>query len=127
MSYDTNFMCSCDEEGKKECNDLYQWALEDLKATPETFLTSVVYGLEWKSPEGGSGANISSIMCDQWCYIGAEGDQEYAQESSKYKPESRFQAGFMCDQVEHGLAAIWKAWKEYLEDNREIEVETSED
>jgi alpha-galactosidase len=69
--------------------------LRSREVTQENFLTVVVQSLNWDH-----GAHITSIDNDQWSAVTAE----------RYDGTVRYYVE--CDQVEHGVAAIWKAFAE---------------
>jgi|ERR1700722_3537152 len=106
-----DFICTCDEEGVKEAESLMTWVKERLSEGTPLFpsqpvadgvlLTAVVTSLSWSY-----NAHISKIIGDQWWAVFAE------------SYDGRFKTCVSCDFVEHGVAAIWRAFADHTERQR---------
>ncbi len=99
-----DFLCTCSDEGK----DRSEAVLAEVKArlaggsdelqpfgevTDRNFLTAVVTSLNWDFD-----ARITQIANDQWSGVWAEAH------------DGKFKTRIQCDEVEHGIAATWKAF-----------------
>lgn len=97
-------VCVCKSEGQAEAKALMEEVYRRLGEPSENFigletndgnfLTNVCYSLNFDYD-----ARITSIATDQW--HGVAGKYHGDQENAFYVE---------CDQVEHGIAAIWKAF-----------------
>lgn len=88
--------------------DDYKEVLEQLKTTPENFLTAVVYSLTWDLENGA--AIITGIYCDQWCGVSGSGTSNDASFIPMPTDDKKVQTWFQCDRPEWGIAATWKAF-----------------
>jgi hypothetical protein len=87
------FMCICSPEGKTEAETILAEVKELLEADDSNVITNIIYSLSWDYQ-----GHITSIATDMWSGITAE---TYSKEFKVY---------MQCDRIEHGLAAIWKAF-----------------
>ena len=89
------FACSCGAERTAVWEGLLAEVTEELTTQYRgSFLTAVVYGLTRYS------ATITGIPADQWAAI----------ETATW--DGAFRTRIQCDQIEHGLAATWRAYTE---------------
>lgn len=72
-------------------------ALIPRPVTASDFLTRVVYSLWWDYR-----ASITEIVCDQWCMVTAD------------RFTDKFHVRVECDEVEDGIAAVWKAFADHV-------------
>lgn len=89
------FICRCGDDGRAEADALTAEVRDRLGAGPgdRDFLTVVVFSLNWDFD-----AYINGIFNDQWSAVSAK----------TYDEESPFTAYVQCDEVEDGIAAVWK-------------------
>lgn len=92
------FACSCGDERKAQWDAHLAEVIGELKTTPDLFLSAVVYGLINYSAE------ITGMPADQWAAICA----------GTY--DGTFAVRIQCDRLEHGLAAVWRAFTERFPD-----------
>lgn len=98
-----DMICRCGENAaaadalRKEVRD--RLAGQDRVVTDADFLTHVVISLNWDY-----GAYISGIHNDQWSMVSADSDDK-----------DGFKVAVMCDDVEDGIAAVWKAFADRKE------------
>ena len=71
------------------------------QVTDDVLLTAIVTSLSWSY-----NAHISNIACEQWSAVFAE------------SYDGTFRTRVACDQVEHGVAATWKAFADHTERQR---------
>lgn len=98
-----DMICTCDEPGRAAAAALMievarrlSEGSEELSPRPvtkENFLTAVVQSLNWDF-----NAHISSILNDQWSCVVAE------------NRDASVRYSVLCDEVEHGVAAVWMAF-----------------
>lgn len=88
-----DMVCTCNTVGLAEAEALLKEVLGRLEITGmHTFLTTVVQSLNWDY-----GVSITGIYNDMWSGVRAE----------RYRDKRRIWVD--CDEVEYGIAAIWKA------------------
>jgi hypothetical protein len=95
----TYFACSCQEEGKKECEQLLIDVKQLLSADDSNLLTKIVFSLNFDY-----GARITEIACDMWCEIWSKTYH------SNEEGEPLFLTQIESDEVEVGIAATWFAY-----------------
>lgn len=98
-----DFLCTCSEDGKQRSDAVLaevharlaqgSEGLLALEVTDRNFLTAAVTSLNWDY-----GARITQIANDQWSGVWAEAY------------DGRFKTRIECDEVEHGVAATWRAF-----------------
>lgn len=103
MTVDLPMICTCNTVGVSEGERLMADVMERLSAgtdqmapstvTMDNFLSTVVFSLNWDF-----GTSIVGIYNDMWSMVVAE----------RYRDKMRVSVS--CDEVEHGLAAIWRAF-----------------
>lgn len=108
-----DFMCICQKESKAECESCYNRVLEELGATPEDFLSQLVYSCsDLESEQGRFYLHITGFASDQWAAISAE--VSYLDKAlgkwGQYRPHADIYV--QCDVVEHGLARVWELAKD---------------
>ena len=94
-------VCHCGDIGKGPClidevKERLSAGSEELSAhevTDANLLTSIVTSLQWDHS-----AHITEIRNDQWSGVTAQTN------------DGELEMYVECDQVEHGIAAIWKAF-----------------
>lgn len=100
-----DFMCKCQPEGLTRCEEIYNWALTDLKCAPGDFMNALVYAMQW-GLDNREGANRYGVVhgfgCDMWCSASAS---IFEREGEGWKETKAY---VQCDKVEHGLARIWQ-------------------
>lgn len=89
-----DMICIHSDEGIAQGKALMEDVYRRLECDDSTFLTQVVYSLNWDY-----GAWISAIHADMWAAVYVK------TETAMYRAQ--------CDNIEHGIAAIWQ----YLADN----------
>lgn len=100
------FMCACSDNGRAECDELMAEVKQRLTeewggvVTDANFLHVVVVALE-----ADYDAHINGIYIDQWAAVTAT---EYS--DSKKPDYVPFGVYAQCDQVETGVAAVWKVF-----------------
>ena len=105
------FICTCDEDGLRAAQTMLAEVKERLsdgtpifpaqQVTDDVLLTAAVTSLSWSY-----NAHISNIACEQWSAVFAE------------SYDGTFRTRVACDQVEHGVAATWKAFADHTERQR---------
>lgn len=101
-----DMICRCSPEGKAEADALREEVKRrlseraDAEVSDSDFLTHVVVSLNWDY-----GAEITGIHNDMWSLVGAE----------TWLPSRRvagdwLKVSIQCDDVEDGIAAVWKAF-----------------
>lgn len=104
-----DFMCSCGEERKKQCDDMLEEVKKELGASDGDLLTRIVISLNWDYNAG-----ITQIANDQWSAITAESWFEAGDDGGDDEEgiprRKRLHVYMQCDRLEHGLAAVWKAF-----------------
>jgi hypothetical protein len=95
-------ICRCSPEGREQADALMKEVRERLsreafEVTDVNFLTTVVISLEHEY-----NAHISTIAYDMWGLVSADSWKE-----------GGFKATFQCDDVEDGIAAVWKAFADH--------------
>lgn len=125
-----DFMCSCGEEKKKRCDDVYEEVRIDLGGvTDRDFLTHLVYALQ--DLDNGQ-ANIEHIYTDQWSGIAVKYQYDYKEElecedeneqrisackcesDPKYDCQWKTQSFWVeCDRIHHGLARVYQLVRDF--------------
>ena len=100
-----DFVCTCDEDGRKAAAELRAEVKRRLAAgspnqgahhvDDSNFVSEVVWSLNWDFD-----AQITQIASDQWFGIWAAAD------------DGSFKTLIQCDALEDGFAATWKAFAE---------------
>jgi hypothetical protein len=102
-----DFICTCSEEGARAAEGLMAEVKKRLSenlppifpgeyVTDDLMLSAVVTSLSWSYR-----AHISKIICEQFSAVLADTD------------DGTLQTLVACDQVEHGVAATWKAFADH--------------
>ena len=136
-----DFMCSCKEEGKQECEKVYNDVMESFRKeneersedfkreiTDRDFVDLIVHGLDYM--KNGS-AYINAIHTDMWSGISIEYQynfKEYDFDNCKVcndeerEDEPDCEHGWKiqdfwieCDRIHHGLARAYQLVKEFDE------------
>lgn len=101
-----DMICRCSPEGKEQAGRLRQEVMRRLNergsaetATDANLLTHVVVSLNWDY-----GAEITGIHNDMWSRVTAETWHP------DHKEKRWLRVSVECDDVEDGVAAIWKAF-----------------
>lgn len=102
MTRETDFMCRCGDEQRKEADAVYKWALEYLDCSPEELVTYAVYTLNDEHS-----AQITGIVADQWAAVLAN------------KNNGSFETFVQCDRVEDGVARTLQLFVQHDDKNRE--------
>jgi hypothetical protein len=99
-------ICRCSPEGRAEADSLRQEVKRRLgvrygaEVTDADFLTHVAVSLNWDY-----GAEITGIHNDMWSLVAAETWLPSRREAGEWLKVSA-----PCDEVEDGIAAVWKAF-----------------
>src|SRR6478736_555477 len=99
-----DMICRCSQEGKADADALRAEVKRRLteragaEVADSAFLTHVVVSLNWDY-----GAEITGISNDMWSMVAAETWSPTQREAGDW-----VQVSVTCDDVEDGIAAIWK-------------------
>lgn len=121
-----DFMCSCGDEGKSRCEEVYEDVKSSLETTDKGFLNSVVYGLQ--NMKNGQ-AEIIGIPSDMWSAVSIEYmydfkgyDLDNCEACNQEEDPTSCEHGHKiqrfwieCDQIHHGLARAYQLVKEFDE------------
>lgn len=114
-----DFMCSCKDEGRKRCDDVYEevkvaLGRETEPVSDKKFLTYLVYALN--DMNNGS-ANIEHIYTDMWSGLAVKYQYDYNEceceddcECEEWKVQDFW---IECDKLHHGLARAYQLVEQF--------------